>query len=80
MTTAAAAPADLATLRRQIEVQAAVVAEAEQVYARRREWAAEQRTTVSRAGEDEARRDLAFYRGSLKRLEAQLAEAAEVAR
>jgi hypothetical protein len=69
-------------LRSQIEIQRRVVDEAEQVVARRVEWDAEQQTTASRAGLQEARRDLGVYRAGLRRLEAMLeqAEAAEVAR
>ncbi len=78
--TTAAAPADPDRLRQQIEAQRRVVDEAEEVVARRREWDADQRTTASRAGLDEARRDLVTYKAGLRRLEAQLAEAEGVSR
>jgi hypothetical protein len=80
MTTATAHAADPKALRRQIEVQRDVVAEAETVVACRRAWHAEQRTTASHAGLLDALRDLRFYKGHLATLVAQLDEAEGVSR
>jgi glutamate dehydrogenase/leucine dehydrogenase len=65
----------LEQLRRDVEAQRRIVAEAEAVERRAVEWHKEQNTTASHAGLVEARRDLGFYKNGLRRLEEQLAKA-----
>lgn len=75
MSAASATDTSLEQLREQVEIQRRIVAEAEQVYNRAVEWDEQQNTSLSAAGLSDARRDLAFYRGALRRLEARLTEA-----